>query len=124
MLPPHFSQSQGSGQSMLECRGVVKPLPSTDNPDGWKVQIASGTMIPFVTDGKQKFWATQIFQGNETTPGSSSANGGDQAPELDLDSVVAAERGEAGQTTGVSPPPIPAPIAPLKGLPGDLDNHT
>lgn len=90
---------------MLECNGVVKPLPVSDNPSAWSVQVAQGSMIPFVTDGKVRHWAMSIFQTSAT---SGNPQHVDQTlPDLDLDSILPADP---------AAPQSVAPIAPLPGM--------
>ena len=90
---------------MLECRGVVKELPQAK--EGWQVKLAAGSQIPYIVDGEngQKRWCMEIFQAQVA---GSSARPIDEAPELNLDNVVASDTAPGSQTS--------APVAPMKGV--------
>ena len=80
---------------MLECRGVIKPLPEGD----WQVQLASGSLIPFITNGKDRHWCMTFFQSKGG--GADSTLPSEGAPNLDLSSITASDGKES--TTPVAP---------------------
>ena len=86
---------------MLECRGVIKPLPQSQAQ--WQVKLAAGSMIPYITDGSSRHWCMSFYQ---PKPGSSeNALPNEGAPNLDLANV-----NEADSSTDI------VPVAPMPGM--------
>lgn len=85
---------------MLECRGVIKPLPEGN----WEVQLASGSLIPFITNGKDRHWCMTFFQA-KSGGGADSGLPSEGAPNLDLSSISASDGKESI-----------TPVAPMVGM--------
>ena len=75
--------SQGSGEWLLECNGIVKNLHPPAKPnEKWELKYADSG-IPFLTDGSEKLWAMTVFQ----TQQKSTVNLNNAPPELDISKI-------------------------------------
>ncbi len=97
---------------MLESRGTVKTLPPPKSSEGWKIQYASGSGIPFLEDGTTRIWCMEVFQAQST-----EAPVQDMPPELDLNQITAAD-GSEPKTPTTGPPVMTAAMTGL--VPGYL----
>ena len=91
---------------MLECRGVVKPLPPAADGGVWEVQLSAGSQIPFITDGVKRHWCMTLFQ--QTQEESAASNPAESIPDLNLDNIVPADPKAVpvASLPGVTPRPL------------------